>query len=225
MKPEKRLEEIYSALYSYDSATGSHAAETVIKDPYTWETSSNFPFYASMARLIIEAREEADKAKGGNFAAVKRYFKSCTRSANKDLHGVLTLCIDGVFKPVLCNGYSIIALNDNFKNIPESTASERTKNGLANFFDFPHGLEEIAAPSIATIKSAKAENIAKYGKNNNKPVTIAENVTANPAIYIDVLQILGDTTKVYIDPCQRFTPLYFINNKGEKALLLQQRDI
>lgn len=223
MTPEKRLEELYTMLYEFDVQTGNHAAEKVIKAPQEWGKTTFVPFYGAAARLILDARQELDKKRNGNAAAVKRYYKSCTATYNDRLHGK-AITPEGL--TVLCNGYSVIAVNGDYTTIPETEAPEDFKKGIFKFIVFPEYLEEITPPTIAEAKAKKAENTAQYGKKNYKSIPIAEDITVNPDTYIDIMGALQDA-KAYIDPTanRKNTPIYFINEAGEKAMLLQKRDM
>ena len=217
MTTEKRLEELYSMLYAYDTISGNNAAAEIIKAPETWTECKFNPFYGSVSRLILECKAELDKKTNGNVSAVKRFYKSCVKNGNRNTNGIIKTA-DGM--NALCNGYSIIKFNGNYNSIPESECTPDFRKNVEKFLQFPDDLTEIKAATNAEVKSMKAGNIAKYGKGNKKPVEVSKNIFVNPDTWIDIKSILRDC-KVYIDPEQKYSPIYFIGSDGEKAMLLQ----
>lgn len=217
MTTEKRLEELYSMLYQFDAVSGNNAAAEIVKAPENWTKCTFIPFYGSIARLITECKAELDKKTNGNTSAVKRFYKSCLKNGNRDTNGIIKTA-DGM--NALCNGYAIIKFNGNYNSIPESKATPDFRKNVERFLQFPDDLTEIDPASNADVKSMKAGNIAKYGKGNKQPVEVSENIFVNPDTWTDIKSILREC-KVYVDPYQKYSPIYFIGSDGEKAMLLQ----
>ena len=61
MTYEKQFEHICTMLHEYDLHTGSRGADGVIANPEKWIDCTQFyPFYASAAVMLIEARAKLD---------------------------------------------------------------------------------------------------------------------------------------------------------------------
>lgn len=217
MTTEKRLEELYSMLYAYDTISGNNAAAEIIKAPETWTECKFNPFYGSISRLILECKGELDKKSNSNLSAVKRFYKSCLKNGNRNTNGIIKT---GDSMNALCNGYSIVKFSGEYNSIPESECTPDFKKNVEKFLQFPENLTEIKPAANTEVKSMKAGNIAKYGKGNKKPVEVSENIFVDPDTWIDIKSILREC-KVYVDPEQKYSPVYFIGSDGEKAMLLQ----
>ena len=217
MTTEKRLEELYNMLYQFDAVSGNNAAAEIIKAPETWTECKFNPFYGSISRLIAECKAELDKKSNSNVSAVKRFYKSCLKNGNRSANGIIKT---GDGHNALCNGYAIIKFNGEYNSIPESEATPDFRKNVEKFLQCPEGLTEIETLTNAEVKSMKAGNIAKYGKGNKKPVEVSENIFVNPDTWTDIKSILREC-KVYVDPEQKYSPVYFIGSSGEKAMLLQ----
>lgn len=216
MTPEKIYENVCTMLREYDTATSNGAATEVIARPWEWEHSTISPFYASAAKMLIDARAAMDKktTPAAAVSAVKRMIKSAMASSNRALHGIFP--DHGMF--AVCDGYRFIRLHEDIESLPHLDTNKVKPLDLSKVTpDRSQFAAEIELPAAAELKAyiAKVKGIA--GKEYYKyDWPIADGIYVNPQFLLDMVQIFPDA-KAYITNPKG--PIYFESEAGEGVLL------
>ena len=116
----------------------------------------------------------------------------------------------------------IIGFYEDFASIPRvNDADKMPEKNLVKYLTYEDAEKVfIDLPTTATIRAEKANNTAKYGRKEKKPVHLAERILVNPDTALNIMQALPN--------CKAWTngkvnaPIYFEAENG-KAMLLPCR--
>ena len=222
MKKEKRYQTICEMIQAYDQSTGNRGADHVINNPYEWINNKYQPFYANAAQLLIETMEALDTNNTGDktiMAALKRIIKSAGKNRNFD--GIFeTIGDDNIKRYAVCDGYRLIRLNKDYKNMQHATDPRIESDTFNKAIKGSQRDEIMPLPSIADVKAFIAQEKARPGKSykaNQSPYNVFLDVWVNPEYLLDMLQALPGC-KAY-KPVIRKNPIYFEAENGDGILL------
>ena len=212
MTYEKQFEHICTMLHEYDLHTGSRGADGVIANPEKWIDCTQFyPFYASAAVMLIEARAKLDAKTTPRTvsAAVGRIIRNTPKHSR----------IQGVFpyrdKFVVCDGYKLIRLNNDIISLLHCESDFNVDRVM----DCHSTDEKIQLPSVAELKAFIAADKAKKGSRNYAPSPYCLDyfVWCNPVYLIDMIQALPGCTAY--KPEHSLGAIYFTAENGDGILL------
>lgn len=188
MTPEKRYEAVVRMLYAYDSATGNTGASAVIKEPWSWESNSLFPFYQDAASILQECLAEMDKASTKlGIPAVKRVLR---KDDNR---------FSGIFTPLgsdwfcACDGHRLYRLKQDLPSLPHIETTW-TRENVERIIPDDHG-EELPLPAVPELKAHIARGKAEGRMPDRNPIEVAD-LAYNPQYLLDLLQAFPDV-KLY----------------------------
>lgn len=214
MKNETMYLHICKMLEEYDLHTGSRGADSVISTPEKWINSEYFPFYASAAAMLIEARARMDTKTTPRTisAAIGRIIKNSRRD---DMQGLFSC--DSYF--IACDGYRLVRLHSDISSLPH----------VQNTFDVAYVMkdlrnygERLCLPTTAQLKAFIAEDKTVQGGTKHKkyvpsPYLLDNYVYCNPVYLLDMLQALPDC--IAYKPKNPISPVYFSAENGDGILL------
>ena len=158
MTNERFFEHVCAMLQEYDLHTGNRGADGVISNPEKWVGSQFFPFYASAAEMLIEARARLDTKTTPRTQqnAISRIVKNCPDSRP-------SMC--GMFsygdRFVVVDGYRLIRLNEDISSLPH----------VENDFDVASVMkgvgptaETLQLPTVGDLRAFIAAKKVKCGK-------------------------------------------------------------
>lgn len=211
-------------LYTFDKVNGGGLAEKVISRPTDFENiGENIPscgFYAAAAKVLLSALADMDKsnAKTSRLSAVKRFVKSGCKSYNDSLHGIFK---NGE-KYCLCDGYRFARLNSDIASVEHVDTTRCTVIDLAKVTPQIWKYTEVKAPALSAVKDYEKRAKAKQkATGSDYPISyeIVPGVFVNPSYLADMLEIL-DGARVYVEPENPRTMVYFKAENGEDGVLL-----
>ena len=212
MTNEKYYQHICTMLHEYDLHTGSRGADGVIANPEKWIDCNHFPFYASAAAMLIEARVKMDTKTTPRTvsAAVNRIIKNAPEHNN--FHGIFP----HGDKFVACDGYRLLRLNADISSLPHVKNDFNVEGAMRNC---SADGETIQLPSVAELKAFVAADKAKRkGRDYHpSPYCLGGMVWCNPCYLIDMLQALPGCTAY--KPETPVAPIYFTAENGDGILL------
>lgn len=212
MTNEKMYEHICAMLQEYDLHTGSQGADGVISNPEKWVSCDYFPFYASAAEMLIEARARMDT-------------KTTTRTQQNAVGRIIKSCPDtrpnmcGLFsygnRFVVVDDYRMVRLKDDISSLPH----------VENDFDVASVMkgvgpttETLQIPTIGELRAFMAAHKVKYGKKTIPgPYCLNYFIWCNPHYLIDMIQSLPGCTAY--KPSNPTDPIYFTADNGDGILL------
>ena len=204
-------------LEEYDLHTGNRGADGVIARPNEWVDSAYFPFYASAAALLIEARAQMDAATTPRTvtAAVSRILKNAD-SSRPDFQGIFK----NGDRFIACDGYRLVRLVDDITSLPH----KENAFDVACVMKGPmQNRDALELPSVADLRAfIAAAKAKKSGKNRkyaciNTPYCLGGFWYCNAEYLLDVLQALPGC-KAYM-PDRASSPVYFTAENGDGVLL------
>ncbi len=222
MTNERMYKNICDMLRAYDAVSDGamNAAEEVIKNPHEWQNSTYFPFYATAAQMLLDARRGMDKAQtsGARVSALNRIYKNCSDHRPE---------LRGFFRSgdrwALCDGYRFVRLNSKPDSIPYAAYSD--ENSKFEPVDLnsciPQGAadaETVELPSVADVKAFIAANKYKSGHYTMyKPMEALPGWWCNPQYLLDVLSVFPSVTAY--KPLSAHSPLYCVGEDGDALVL------
>lgn len=212
MTNERFYEHVCAMLQEYDLHTGSRGADGVIANPEQWVSSDYFPFYASAAEMLIEARARLDTktTPRAQQNAVGRIVKHCPDSRP-------SMC--GLFSRgdrfVVVDGYRMVRLKEDISSLPH----------VENDFDVDAVMkgigptaETLQLPTVGELRAFIAAKKVKCGKKMIPgPYCLDGYMYVNPQYLIDMIQALPGC--VAYKPKNQVSPIYFEAPNGDGILL------
>ena len=217
MTSETMYSHICAMLQEYDLHTGHRAADGVISNPEKWIDAANyFPFYASAAALLIEARARLDTktAPRAAVAAVTRIYKNCN-DARPTMRGLFAYGD----RFVICDGYRLLRLTSDISSVPH----------VENDFDVASVMKGIGPtaktlqlPTIGELRAHMAAAKVRCGKKMIPgPYLLDGFIYVNPQYLIDMIQALPGCTAY--KPKNQTSAIYFEAPNGDDGILLPVR--
>lgn len=216
MTNEKFYEHICVMLQEYDLHTGNRGADNVITNPEKWVSSEFFPFYASAAEMLIEARARLDvkTTPRTKLNAIARIIKNCS-SAKPNLCGIFAYGD----RFVVCDGYRLLRLTNDISSLPH----------VENDFDVASAMrgvgpttEILRLPTVGELRSFIIANNVKRGRRLlPAPYCLDDYIFVNPKYLIDMIQALPECTAY--KPKKPVSPIYFEAPNGDDGILLPVR--
>jgi len=218
MTPEKRYETVCRMLKTFDTMTNNSGAAKVIAHPDKWEKSTLFPFYADCASLIIEAKTamDAKKTSKSSLSAMKRI----VRNSRNGLDGMFQAEDgNGRMRYVLCDGYRLVRLFNDYPSIPHIEKSTLSAEGIE---DILRGATRhctgrlLELPTEADLKAYIASYKAEHGKTRNIPYQLGK-CYVDAEYLLDFLQVLPGCEAT--EPETPVAPIYLTSESGDGVLL------
>lgn len=218
MTHEKRYETVCRMLKTFDNMTGNNGAAKVIAHPDKWEKSTHFPFYADCASLIIEAKTamDAKKTSKSSLSAMKRI----VRNSRSGLDGMFQAeGNDGRTRYVLCDGYRLVRLFNDYPSIPHIEKAALSAKGIE---DILRGATRactgrlLELPTEADLKAYIASYKAEHGKTRVIPYQLGK-CYVNAEYLLDFLQVLPGCDAA--EPDHPVAPIYLTSDVGDGVLL------
>ena len=217
MTNETMYSHICAMLQEYDLHTGHRAADGVISSPEKWiDAVDYFPFYASAAALLIEARAKLDTktTPRAAVAAVNRIYKNCNE-ARPTMRGLFAYGE----RFVICDGFRLLRLTSDISSIPHV---ENDFDVASVMKDIGPTAETLQLPSIGELRAHMAAKKVKCGKKLIPgPYLLDGFIYVNPQYLIDMIQALPGCTAY--KPKNQTAPIYFAAPNGDDGILLPVR--
>lgn len=215
MTGEKFYEHICIMLREYDIHTGNEGADSVIANPENWVASDSFPFYASAAEILIEARTKLDTKTTPRTKqnAIKRIIKSVPTS-RENFRGLFPY--EDRF--VVVDGYRLIRLQNDISSLPHVENDFDVASVMRNAVPTE---ETLHLPTVGELRAFVTENKVKRGRRFLATYCLNDFVWCNPNYLIDMIQALPGC--VAYKPKSPHYPIYFVTPDGDDGILLPVR--
>ena len=214
MTGERLYENTLAMLTAYEAVSGDQFAKAVIAHPEEWEKNKISPFYASAARLIIEARRLMDRktTKTSVVSAVKRILKNAQSGHRKNYDGIFLY--DGKF--AVCDGYRLLLLNEDIAQAPHTKCPSANHDFKKVIAEAKKDGETLRLPTIGELKEYNVAQKRELGKFDTPRYCIDDYLWANPYYLIDMLDALPGCTAY--KPDNPTALIYFKAENGEGFL-------
>lgn len=220
MKTEKFYEDICTMIRLYDNGLELSMADDVIKNPDKYKEAWRFPFYATAANMLIDARTEMDaEHRKNNWGRGKAsQMVTAAKRMIKSVPGHMTH-LKGIFeqngKYCICDGYRAVRLNEDMQSVPH--AEQPGAPDLTKIFEGVNKAEKFDLPEVPTIKRFISEQRTKGVIKQDIVYNLVDDTWVNPEYLIDMLQVLPDCTAY--KPANNHSTIYFESDAGDGVLL------